>query len=679
MARRARTAPRFEPLEPRLTPSTTTTLDPAAVADGPLRTGDQATTVLVHFDDAASATARADLDALSAFVVQTFPDGPSVVSLGQAINPTAALAQLRKDPGVVYAEADGTIHVDAIPNDPGFVQQWGLTAINAPAAWDITTGSPSVVIALIDSGVDLTNPDIAPKVWTNPVPTADGYPNDFHGWNFVNNTANIQDDNGHGTHVAGIMAAASDNAYGVAGVDWGAHIMPLKTIDAFGNGSVDAAVSAIYYAVAHGAKVINASWSGPSADLALENAISYANSRGVVFVTAAGNESVNNDMIPSYPANYDTLLPNVLSVAAVDQSGNLADFSNYGASTVGLGAPGVNILSTYLSSQGGFTTLSGTSMATPFVSGVVALLAGEHPEYTAAQLVQRILATVTPEPGLRGLTVSGGMVNAAAALGVQAANTTTPPSPVFGLPPTSPGTGGGSTTTSPNIPTASGIQPLAPDSSADAVRATILASDEYDQAHGGNITGFVTGLYQDLLGRAPDPTGLALWSSWLAAGRTRLMVVQAIQGSPEAAETKVARWFQTDLGRPGSLAALKADPGLDALAGQLLFGASDDSVRAEILASPEFLADNAYDPTRIVSSLYFDLLGRPADPAGLFQWASLLEQGAPPAAVVAAIQASPEAHLAKVAAWFRDDLLRPATLPALEADPGVASLAAVLA
>jgi subtilisin family serine protease len=643
-----------------------------------LRTGDQATTLLVRFDDPTSATARADLNALDAFVEQSFPGGPSVVALGQGVDPRAALKQLQGDPGVVYAEADGTIHVDAVPDDPGFVQQWGLAAINAPSAWNVTTGSPSVVIALIDSGVDMTNPDIAPKVWNNPVPTVDGYLNDYHGWNFINDTANVQDNNGHGTHVAGIMAAASNNAYGVAGVDWGAQIMPLKTIDAYGNGSVDAAVSAIYYAVAHGAKVINASWSGPTADLALENAISYANTRGVVFVAAAGNESVNNDIIPSYPANYDTLLPNVLSVAAVDQAGNLADFSNYGASTVSLGAPGVDILSTYLSIAGGFTTLSGTSMATPFVTGVVALLAGEHPEYSAAQLVQRILATVTPEPGLRGLTVSGGMVNAAAALGVQAANTTTPSTPVLGLPPGG-NNPGGSTTVNPNAPPASGIQALAAGSAADAVRATILASDEYYQAHGGTVAGFIDGLYLDLLGRAPDPSGLALWNSWLAAGRTRLQVVQAIQGSPEAAETKVARWFQTDLGRVAPLATLKADPGVDALASQLLFGASDDSVRAEILSAPEFLASNGYDPTRIVSALYLDLLGRPADPVGLFQWSSLLERGAPTSAVVAAIQASPEAHLAKVAGWFQTDLGRSAPLPALEADPGVAALAGVLA
>ncbi|HEV3167469.1 MAG TPA: S8 family serine peptidase [Isosphaeraceae bacterium] len=371
---------------------------------------DPATSILVGLATGASAASvQTELASLGGHIVESFPNGPSVVTLSPGVNRAAVLNTLRSDPHFRYAEADGTLHAaDTIPNDPRFAAQWGLSNgdnvdIDAPQAWDITTGSPSTIVAVLDSGIDVANPDFAGRLWTNPV---DG----SHGWNFITNTSNIQDDDGHGTHVAGILAATGNNGIGVAGVNWQAQIMALKIIDGNGNGSTDAAVTAIYFAAQHGARVINASWDGPDYSQAMFDAISYAGSLGVVFVAAAGNETANNDLVPSYPASYH--LPNLISVAAVDASGALADFSNFGTS-VDLAAPGVGILSTV---PGGFATFSGTSMATPFVSGVVSLVLGVDPSLTSSQVVQQVLANVKPLPSLAGRTLTGGMVDAFQAL-----------------------------------------------------------------------------------------------------------------------------------------------------------------------------------------------------------------------------------------------------------------------
>jgi subtilisin family serine protease len=310
-----------------------------------------------------------------------------------------------------------------IPNDPSFSQQWGLSSatnvdIDAPRAWSRTTGNPATIVAVLDTGIDLSNPEFAGRIWTNPDSSeSDGYPGDVHGWNFISNTPDVQDDNGHGTHVAGIIAAAGNNGIGVAGVDWNAQIMPLKVLDVQGNGSDQATVSAIEFAVAHGARVINASWGGGPYSQAVADAISQAGSQGVVFVTAAGNNGSNDDSSPFYPASYR--LPNEISVAAVDITGNLAGFSSFGVQTVALAAPGVNILSTV---PGGYKYESGTSMAAPYVSGVVALVAGLEPSASAAQLVHQVESTAKPLPGLAGKVSTGGIVDAARAVGVHVGN-----------------------------------------------------------------------------------------------------------------------------------------------------------------------------------------------------------------------------------------------------------------
>lgn len=303
------------------------------------------------------------------------------------------------------------------PSDPSFGQQWGLNNpsdidVDAPEAWTATKGASSTIVAVIDSGVDVRSPDLVGRLWVNPDASRRG--KTVYGWNFADGDADVRDEYGHGTHVAGVIAASAENGQGVVGVDWNARIMPLKTLAADGSGSLESAVAAIYFAVDHGARVINASWGSDLADADLYNAIAYADEKDVVFVTAAGNDGLDDDLQPVYPAAYH--LPNVLVVAAVDPSGNLASFSNYGPHSVDLAAPGVGVYSTYPPRTYGL--LSGTSMAAPYVSGVVSLLVGLHPDWLAEQLVQRVRATVKPLPGLAGKTVTGGIVDAAQAVGV---------------------------------------------------------------------------------------------------------------------------------------------------------------------------------------------------------------------------------------------------------------------
>jgi subtilisin family serine protease len=322
-----------------------------------------------------------------------------------------------------HADTDGSIESTALPvSDPSVMQQWAIAGtaafdLKAPEAWSRSVGA-GVVVAVIDSGVDIYHPELKSQLWVNPKEAAgnrrdddrNGYVDDIYGANFLNSGGNVQDDSGHGTHVAGIIAAAANNGHGGVGLAPGAKIMALKVLDGQGNGSLNAAVNAIYYAVNNGAKVINASWTMAIGSPALISAMSYAASRNVVFVTAAGNERANNDISPSYPGNYR--FTNVLSVAAIDSRGKLADFSNFGASTVDVAAPGVNILST---TPGSYEAWDGTSMAAPFVAATAALIAAMRPDFSAAQIVDRIKATATRSAELAGVIASAGILDAGAA------------------------------------------------------------------------------------------------------------------------------------------------------------------------------------------------------------------------------------------------------------------------
>jgi subtilisin family serine protease len=649
-----------EPLEARsLLSTTSSTLAPVVNPD-------PSTSLFVKFATTdSSGQQAAALRVVHASVITTYPSGDELVGLSSGETVTSAIKKLESTPGVVDASPDSIIHASAVaglPDDPEFSQLWGLNNpnnvdIDAPEAWGVTLGTRSTIIAVIDTGLDLGNPDFSGKIWTNTVnDAAEGYPNDVHGWNFIDNTPDVQDDNGHGTHVSAIIAAVGNNAYGVAGVDPSAQIMPLKFLDANGNGTTDDAVSAIYYAVQHGAQVINASWGGIGGSPALQDAIAYANAHNVVFVTAAGNDGTDNDVIPSYPASY--LEPNEISVAAIDQNGNLASFSNYGASTVNLAAPGVNIVSDVPTSidPSGLQTLSGTSMSAAYVSGVAALVSGLNPSFTAAEIVARIDSTTKPLPSLTGKTITGGMVDAYNAVTDTTTNNLGSTTPVSGIP---------------NFATgqATVVQ----------IHSAILASDEFFQVNGGTAAGFVTGLYESLLDRTPDPAGLQQWVGLYNSGTaTRYQIALEIASSPEARDTEVARWYQTDLGRTESIASLKEDPGVQGWANLLVNGAGDNTVQATIMSSLEYLIGHGGSPVPVVEGYYTDLTDRSADASGLSYWSGLLYQGLAPFEVLRSFQSAPEVEDTLVCSWFINDLDRNETIAQLKEDPGVEAWAAAL-
>jgi hypothetical protein len=345
-------------------------------------------------------------------------DGLFLIDASAAQSPQDVQGALVQLPGYDYAEPNFILQVaDTFPNDPLFGLQDNLfnagqnggtpgADIHAPKAWDITTGSRSIVVAEIDSGVDYNHPDLAANMWTNP---ADG----SHGYNFVNNTNNPLDDNGHGTHVAGIIGAQGDNGAGVAGVNWNVQIMALKAADAQGSLTEANEIRAVNYATAMrnqgvNVRVINASWGGTGYSQGLRDAIQASGNAGLLFVAAAGNNGSNNDASPFYPASYN--LPNIISVAATDNTDRLAGFSNYGANSVHLAAPGVGILSTW--PGGGYAYLSGTSMATPHVTGAAALAWGVTPQASYQEIRTAILNTAEGLPSLAGRTVTGGRLNA---------------------------------------------------------------------------------------------------------------------------------------------------------------------------------------------------------------------------------------------------------------------------
>lgn len=595
------------------------------------------------------------LKRLDAEVVESYPDGPTVVELAPGTNPQTASWRLGRVPGVRYVELDANLIRDAaITNDPLASSLWGLDSandvdVNASQAWTITTGSPSVIVAVIDSGIDLNHPDLAGRIWVNPgeIPNngrdddRNGYRDDRNGWNFYARNNDVRDLDGHGTHVAGTIAAVANNGLGVVGVAPGVRIMPLKFFGPSGDGAISDAVAAIYYAVANGAKVINASWGGAEYSRSLDDAIGYANSQGVVFVTAAGNSTSNNDARPTYPPNIAH--PNVLSVAAIDRNGNLASFSNYGARTVDVAAPGVDILSTI--PGGRYETYSGTSMATPHVAGVVALLASRSPELSAAAIVERVRASAKKLPSLTGKVASGGVADAYAAL--TSVSTTASPQP-----------------TTPTLIRAVDL------------RTIILTSEEFYAANGRSPEGLVDGLYRSLLGRSADPYGRAIWTNALRIGWSREQVVRAILGAEETYRTTVARWFVTDLGRPASsLEALKNEPVVIDWASRLASGTSPDQIRAGILASDEFYAVGGGNPTAFVDALYRAALGRPAEPAGMSLWTNALRLGWSRRQVAEMVLAAPEARQTTIARWFVDDLRRPVSLESLKNDPTILSWA----
>jgi subtilisin family serine protease len=349
------------------------------------------------------------------------------------------LAFFRSQPNVEYAEPNYILRTTAVPNDPQFGQLWGLrntgqavnggspgtpgADIRAVPAWDISTGSRNNVVGVVDTGVDYTHPDLAANVWSAPsgftvvvggraITCAAG----THGFNAIINTCDPMDDHDHGSHVSGTIGAVGNNATGVAGVNWTASIMGLKFLSSSGSGTTVAAINAIEFAIqvksvfsgSGGAnvRVLSNSWGGGAFTTAMLDEINRANASGMLFVAAAGNAGTNTDLTPFYPASYN--VPNVVAVAATSNYDGLASFSNYGATSVDLGAPGVNVLSTTRGNT--YRFFNGTSMATPHVSGAAMLVLSRCSLDTAA-LKSNLLANVDRVPALSGITVTGGRLN----------------------------------------------------------------------------------------------------------------------------------------------------------------------------------------------------------------------------------------------------------------------------
>jgi len=340
------------------------------------------------------------------------------------------ISLLSQNPAVEVVQPDYILRTSRIPDDPDLDRIWAMLNINAPLAWDLTTGSKNILVAVIDSGVLHTHPDLKNNMWINPGEIADNgldddnndYVDDVFGYDFLNSDSNPTDDLGHGTHVAGTIGAVGNNNVGVVGVNWNVSIMALKFIGPNG-GFTSGAILAIEYAIANGAKIINASWGGAGFSTAMSNAITAANAAGVLFVAAAGNgdpnlppgsgPGVDNDRIAIYPANFPHT--NIISVASIDNISStnnyniISSFSNFGLTTVDLGAPGRGILSTW--NNGAYITTRGTSMAAPHVTGAAALLWSAAPNLTHLEIKDLLLQNTKPNIDLASTTTSGGQLN----------------------------------------------------------------------------------------------------------------------------------------------------------------------------------------------------------------------------------------------------------------------------
>ena len=334
-----------------------------------------------------------------------------------------AVAKLSLTPGIVYAEPDYIVSTsEVIPNDTHFStpSMWGMRKICAPDAWTINTGSKDVVVAVIDTGIDFRHPDLAANIWRNPGEIegdgidndGNGFIDDIRGWSFMwgdesnNRTLDL---NGHGSHVAGIIGAVGGNGIGTAGVNWNVSIMTLRALMNFGEGFTSDLIKAIDYARIMQVPIINNSYGGSEYSQAQKDAIDNTDA---LFVVAAGNNATNNDSTPTYPASYDC--SNIITVAATTYDDSLTSFSNYGATSVHIAAPGENIFST--TPVGAYSVLSGTSMATPYVTGAAALVLAENPTMTTQQLKARLLESVDKVPALAGKVSSGGRLNVHRAL-----------------------------------------------------------------------------------------------------------------------------------------------------------------------------------------------------------------------------------------------------------------------
>lgn len=432
------------------------------------------TEVIVRFapqtDARERGEARSDADVRREAVLPLA--GAELVDPEPGVGVAEAVRDLERDPGVLYAEPNAPRVAFATPDDRFFGVQWGLrntgqlarpsassttpgpagtpgADIDATLAWDVTTGSRDVVVGVIDSGADTAHPDLAANLWRNPGESgtgqatngrdddANGFVDDVNGWDFFENDAQPLDAEGHGTHVAGTIGAQGGNSIGVTGVAQSGSLMVLRALGADGSGTVADVLTAYAYAARNGARIVNLSLGGGTGSRTERDALTAAS--GVLFVAASGNDGADNDAVGRFPCNYE--LVNVVCVGASDRNDARAGFSNYGARTVDLVAPGVEIASTFPGDR--YTYMSGTSMAAPHVSGVAALVLSRAPGLTVPQLRNALLSSVDVLPALQPVTVTGGRVNAARAVQAagSAAGSQTGPS---SAPPT-----GGTDTTAP--------------------------------------------------------------------------------------------------------------------------------------------------------------------------------------------------------------------------------------
>lgn len=386
------------------------------------------------FSASANTTRQAVLTAAGGGTIEkmyTLVPGLGLVKLPDGVSVPTAKAKFRASIGVKYAEPDYLGKYAAVPKDPSYNLLWGLhntgqtggkpdADIDAPEAWDINKGSAQIVVAVCDSGVDYDHEDLNANMWINlaeqsGLPGVDddgnGYIDDIYGYDFFNGTGQIIDDVGHGTHVAGTIGAVGNNNIGVTGVNWNVRLMALK-IGGTSGIPHSAAIEGIQYAIQNGARVMNHSWGGYYYDQALYDAIVASRDAGVVFVAAAGNEYNNNDTMPAYPASYD--IENIISVLATEHNDRKAVFSNWGARTVDLGAPGQNILSTLPGNE--YEFYNGTSMASPHVAGAAALVLANTPTLSYLEVKQLLISTVDKLPSLKEQCVSEGRLNLYTAL-----------------------------------------------------------------------------------------------------------------------------------------------------------------------------------------------------------------------------------------------------------------------
>ncbi|HJT64840.1 MAG TPA: S8 family serine peptidase [Pyrinomonadaceae bacterium] len=423
-----------------------------------------------------------------------------------------AVWQLMQDPAVELAEPNFLIAHDqlgTLPNDSRFGEQWALrntgqtgqfgADIDASGAWQTTTGQANVVIAIIDSGIDFTHPDLADNQWLNSNPVN----GDPHGWDFVADSGEIIDEQGHGTAVAGIVAASGNNQVGVTGVMWRASLMSLRVLDAAGNGDVAAAVEAIDYAVDHGAQVINLSWGTTGESFALKDAIKRAIQGGVVVVCSAGNSGQDVDATPYYPAAFR--IPDLIAVAASGGFDQLTSWTNFGRKSVSLAAPGVDILTT--EKGGGYWNVSGTSAAAPLVSGVAGLLRSANPTLNPHAISQALNKGARPVVSLAGKVTSGGVLSASGAFASlrpygnangNSGGGTNPrggtahgPGGTFAGPPAS--TSGAPAANLPNLAQLRNTPAPRPQNSPAPIQANLICADCDPYSGGGGRTNFPTG------------------------------------------------------------------------------------------------------------------------------------------------------------------------------------------